>query len=58
MSLCRLASPPPDLEEEGNRLADEWVEIDTTLTIDEYIYYHASPRLKARIDKMKGISDE
>lgn len=58
MTLCRLESPPPELEEEALRLADEWVEIDTSLSLDEYIYHHASSKLKEHIDEMAGIKDE
>ena len=52
MTLCRMARAPLELEEEAFRLADEWVEIDTLLSMNEYIYFHASPKLKEHLDKM------
>lgn len=58
MTLCRLESAPPELEEEAFRLADEWVEIDTPLQLDEYIYEHGSRKLKEHMDEMAGIKDE
>ena len=50
MTLCRMGRAPLELEEEAFRLADEWVEIDTLLSLNEYIYVHASPSLKEHID--------
>ena len=55
MTLCRMARPPVELEEEAFRLADEWVEIDTSLSMNEYIYFHASPELKKHIDEMNEL---
>lgn len=52
MTLCRRVHAPPELEEEAFRLADEWVEVDTPLSMMEYIYYHASSKLKEYIDEM------
>ena len=57
MTLCRIARPSPELEEEAFRLADEWVEIDTSLSIYEYIYYHASPKLKKHMDETAAIKE-
>lgn len=60
MTLCRKAPAPPELEEEAFRLADEWVEVDTSLSLNEYIYCHASPQLKEHIDMMvatRNIAD-
>ena len=57
MTLCRMVCPP-QIEEEQNRLADEWLEIDTTLSISDYIYHNGSNELKAYYDKRDGASDE
>lgn len=57
MTLCRKARPPLELEEEAFRLADEWVEVDTPLSIMEYIYCHASPELKEYIDEINKIKN-
>lgn len=53
MTVCRRVHAPPELEEEAFRLADEWVEIDTSLSIMEYIYNHGSPELKEHMDQIE-----
>ena len=58
MTLCRRVGPPPEIEEEQNRLADEWVEIDTSLSIEEYLYRFGSKELKEYMDSMEDVSDE
>lgn len=55
MTLCRIARPSPELEEEAFHLADEWAEIDTSLSLNEYIYYHASTKLKKHMDEIAKI---
>ena len=58
MNLCRRADPPPEIEAEANRLADEWVDTDTPLSLDKYIYQNGSKELKLYCDMMDGVEDE
>lgn len=58
MTMYRLANPPLEIEEEADRLLDEWSMIDTPLSFFEYRERFASPKLKEYLDMMAGISDE
>lgn len=58
MTMYRLANPPHEIEEETDRLLDEWSVIDTPLTFFEYRELFASPRLKEYLAMMAGIRDE
>lgn len=58
MTMYRLANPPHEIEEEADRLLDEWSVIDTPLSFFEYRERFASPRLKEYLEMMAGIRDE
>lgn len=53
MSLFHRRYTPPEINEEAFRLADEWAEDDTSLSLMEYIYCHVSPVLRNYIDDME-----
>lgn len=58
MSKMRLASPPRAIEEEADRLLDEWAISDTPISFDEYLMRHASEDVKAYMKEIADISDE
>lgn len=58
MTLCRLADPPREIEEEVDHLLDEWAEIDTPLSFDDYLLRHASQKVKDYMEKMANVNDE
>ena len=58
MSLCRRVGPSPEIEAEANRLANEWLEMDTPLSLDDYVYQNGSKKLKLYCDMMDGVEDE
>jgi hypothetical protein len=49
---------PSKIEEEQNRLADEWLDIDTHLSLEEYVLHHGSKELKEYYESIAGINDE
>lgn len=58
MTMFRLADPPREIEEEADRLLDEWAEIDTPLSFDKYLERFASQKVKDYMAMVAGISDE
>jgi hypothetical protein len=58
MTMFRLADPPREIEEEADRLLDEWAEIDTPLSFDAYLERFSSQKVKDYLAMMAGIRDE
>ena len=54
MKRTRLGQPEWASEEEG-RLAKEWVDSDSPLSITEYVWKHASPRLREEYMRQKEV---
>lgn len=53
MNEYRPVDPPREIEEEADRLLDEWSAIDTPLSFFEYREQFASPRLKEYLNREK-----
>ena len=54
----RKASPPPEIEEEAERLLDEWASTDTPLSFEQYLSQKASEKVKEYMAKVADVDDE
>jgi len=58
MTKLRLASPPPEIEEEADLLLDEWAVSDTPLPFHEFLLQNASDKVKEYMESIADLHDE
>lgn len=56
--MYRLADPPRELQEELDKLLDEWEVVDEDIEFEDYLKQHCSEKMKAYMAEMEQIEDE